>query len=553
MILRRLAYGFSSVALSLSSLFVLVSPVAHAANVAWDGEGADNNFSTAANWAGDVVPVDGDVLSFIATGMSADEILNNDLTNFNLGGITITGSSSWSYIISGNPFTLSGGINSSVNLSIATDITLGADVGIGGYSVAFGDALVSKTLNLNSHILTISTYMTLNSQTIGTGYLNVSPNSELHLQKANTFTGNIALDGSMGSKVYVYDASGLGDMNNIVTVNGDYAGVIFCGLNGATVNNNFTLNNATTAALSSVGSCGMGAALTESNPVANVTLAGTVTLQANSLVGSDGVLTITGPLLGAYTLTLESGRLGSLAINSSNNQSQTPNSTTQSSVKVTEVTDKQSSTSASVSTNEILVIKDTGERGAITLSGGTLKGTGTVGAVSMSLGKVAPGLSPGILNTGNLSFSGGTLEIEIGGATAGNGDGFHDQTNVTGTVDLGSNVTTLTTTLWNSFAPTVGQSYTIINNDSNDAVTGTFVGMADDSSFTQNGVTYTINYNGGDGNDVVLTVTAVPATVTAPNTGFAQLSNNPLLTLVSTLGIVVAIGIIARKQLKSTK
>ena len=61
-----------------------------------------------------------------------------------------------------------------------------------------------------------------------------------------------------------------------------------------------------------------------------------------------------------------------------------------------------------------------------------------------------------------------------------------------------------------NFIPLPGDSFTIIDNDGDlDAVTGTFAGYADDSSFVVvafNGahVPMTIDYNGGDGNDVVL-------------------------------------------------
>ncbi|HRE14695.1 MAG TPA: hypothetical protein PLD37_10920, partial [Usitatibacteraceae bacterium] len=53
-------------------------------------------------------------------------------------------------------------------------------------------------------------------------------------------------------------------------------------------------------------------------------------------------------------------------------------------------------------------------------AGGTLGGTGTVaGPVTVNAGgSIAPGLSPGITNTGNLSIA-GTLVIEIEGTTIG--------------------------------------------------------------------------------------------------------------------------------------
>ena len=144
-------------------------------------------------------------------------------------------------------------------------------------------------------------------------------------------------------------------------------------------------------------------------------------------------------------------------------------------------------------------------------SGTTLGGTGTVsGAVSVSNGgKIAPGTSPGILNSGSVTFvSGSTFEVEVGGTTVGNAATNHDQLNVTGTVDLGG--ATLTTAQFNGFVPVAGNTFTIIANDSNDAITGTFNGLAEgaivSANFLGSGLSATISYIGGTGNDVVLTV-----------------------------------------------
>jgi autotransporter-associated beta strand protein len=55
-------------------------------------------------------------------------------------------------------------------------------------------------------------------------------------------------------------------------------------------------------------------------------------------------------------------------------------------------------------------------------AGATLGGTGTVGTVAVNGGTLSPGASPGILNTGNLSFvGGGSLKVEIGSTGAGHG------------------------------------------------------------------------------------------------------------------------------------
>jgi hypothetical protein len=138
-----------------------------------------------------------------------------------------------------------------------------------------------------------------------------------------------------------------------------------------------------------------------------------------------------------------------------------------------------------------------------TVIGGTLLGgTGTIsGSVTVDSGaNLSPGTSPGILNTGSVTLnSGSNLLIDINGPTVGT---QYDQLNVAGTVTLNSGnlVLTIGGTL------TVGEQFTIINNDLSDFVAGIF---AQGSSISSGGHTFSIDYAGGDGNDVVLTATAV--------------------------------------------
>jgi hypothetical protein len=182
-------------------------------------------------------------------------------------------------------------------------------------------------------------------------------------------------------------------------------------------------------------------------------------------------------------------------------------------------------------TGEIVVDQNLGLN--VTLTGGTLKGVGTVGDVNMSAGKVAPGASPGVLNTGDLTFTGGTHEVELGGKAAGE----FDQLNVTGTVNLGS-ATTLAISLWGSFQPAVNDAFVIINNDGADAVSGTFSGLADGAKVTLGGYTYQINYDAGDGNDVVLLLTGTPS---APDTGVGSLINSPFASVIAAILVAAAI------------
>jgi hypothetical protein len=130
------------------------------------------------------------------------------------------------------------------------------------------------------------------------------------------------------------------------------------------------------------------------------------------------------------------------------------------------------------------------------------------------------------LSTGDVTFNGGTLVLEIGGTTAGTG---YDQLNVTGAVSLIAN-SPLTISL-GSFNPADGVDvFTIINNDLGDAanITGglfTYSGtpLAEGALFTVGAQDFAISYVGGDGNDVVLSAVPEPASAAMLLCGFAVL------------------------------
>jgi autotransporter-associated beta strand protein len=150
--------------------------------------------------------------------------------------------------------------------------------------------------------------------------------------------------------------------------------------------------------------------------------------------------------------------------------------------------------------------------GVTVSSGATVGGSGTFPAISLSSGAVlAPGNSPGILRSGNLTLaSDSTLSIELDGSTAGTG---YDQLDVTGTVD----VTGATLSVSLGFTPTLGDSFVIINNDSTDAVTGNFLGLSEGANLTVSSQIFRLSYVGGDGNDVTLTALEAPSVVVSSN------------------------------------
>ncbi|HEY5910235.1 MAG TPA: autotransporter-associated beta strand repeat-containing protein [Verrucomicrobiae bacterium] len=134
---------------------------------------------------------------------------------------------------------------------------------------------------------------------------------------------------------------------------------------------------------------------------------------------------------------------------------------------------------------------------------GTLSGYGTVGAL-VANGNVSPGWVLGTLRCDNLNFSStGNFFVELRPGIA------YDQLNVAGTIDLGSTV--LHVMCLSGQEMRIGDQFFIINNDGAEAITGTFLDLPNGASFSASGFRFRINYNGGTGNDVVLTVVGLPA------------------------------------------
>jgi len=155
--------------------------------------------------------------------------------------------------------------------------------------------------------------------------------------------------------------------------------------------------------------------------------------------------------------------------------------------------------------------------GATVVNAGILSGTGTfAGALTLNAaGILAPGEGPGSLGSGNVSFNGGTFDLQLTNIAS------FDQLDVTGTVQL--NAPVVLTLAVGAISPP-GATFEIIRNDGGDAII-----LADNSArFVYNGATldegsiftvnnaivsqtYQITYAGGSGNDVVLRVVPEPS------------------------------------------
>ncbi len=157
--------------------------------------------------------------------------------------------------------------------------------------------------------------------------------------------------------------------------------------------------------------------------------------------------------------------------------------------------------------------------GNFAVAGGTLDGAGTFGANNFSGGTI----SPGIGGAGLMGFSSGlnlnsavTLVIDGTGPVPGVS---YDALSVTGAVLLAN--CNLQITAMPAFPP--GTTYTLINNDAADAVSGTFAGLPENSVITVGAQTFRIHYAAGTGNDVTLVRDGI---VTGPQLAMQIYANN---------------------------
>jgi fibronectin-binding autotransporter adhesin len=544
--MRRIKLFVTALVLSLSSVLAIDIPRALAATITWDGSAGNGDPNTAENWVGDQVPGPEDIVVFPA---NVENRTINIASATTWAGIQFTGeaTSSSSYIIGGggggtltigsagitNSMTGSGSRYQFINANVALDAsqtwTTGAGLGVSG------------NVDLSSYTLTINAEddgSSIGGVISGAGGIIKNGTGEFALTSAegNTFKGAVAVN---GGTLVARGSTALGTAEAGTTVASGASLYFFPGTSGdITIAEPLTLS-------------GTGVSATEPTIQVNqgygggggggddwlTIFSGPITLNSDIKVGAyERKAKITGPITGKYSIGFASNSTSSFEIASSSNESATPNGMLAPEAKETKYEEDSPNTPIMVVMNETAIV--TGHYGYVTVGvGGILKGTGTVGGTFV-YGTIAPGLSPGCLNTGNLTIE-GTYEFEIGGTTACDG---YDQIKVTGTVKLSGK---LSVSRYNNFVPKAGQKYVIIDNDGSDAVDGTFTDLPEGATFEADGVTFSISYVGGDGNDVELTVVAV-----SPDTGFALLTNNPFVAMALMLGAAGGVALIARRQFR---
>lgn len=443
-----------------AAICALSATPALAASKIWSGGGGDANWMTGANWQGGVAPLAGDDLFFPDGAL---QLTNNN--NFPIGtafaSITFSGTAP-GYHLNGNAVNVTSAITSN-NTTGLHIINLGL--------VITGSLTITQSTGLGSSALALEGIIS------GTGNLVVQGSGEIDVQGANTYTGTTTVsigrysvgvsptalgtaDGTSATGTFITSGGHLQIASGPFTIANEWLQVAGC---GPDANDAFTVN------------------------VSNVSWTGPVVLAGGQdCIGAEGAaasLTMSGLVSGTGTFV----KTGSGTVTITNNNS---------------------FPAGSVPTGT-LIVNGTQGLTPFTVGGGTLGGAGTVGDVMVAPGQLSPGSSPAVLNTGSISLIPGTFVAELNGLTPGQ----YDQANVSGTVTLSG--ATLQATL--GFAPAPGSTFTIINNDGADPVTGTFTGLPEGAALVISGTPFTITYAGGTGNDVVLAVAgavpAVPVTV----------------------------------------
>ncbi len=549
--IKRLVRLGAATLLSLSSLLTLSIPMASAAvqTCTWVG-GTDTNLATAANWTncGGGAPLAGDIISFgTGSGTTQTNLVNN--LGVSLGGVISnpipTGTAGFHI----DTIALTAGAALSVaSTASCTDSPVG--INYGAISAA-GDL----TINTDAHYIA--------------GITSLTVAGNLTIQSSNGFGGLTSATGSTvaGNVIVTSPLS-----YRTTTCSAVQHGGVGYQASGASVSG-FTIHGLTVQKGASVFLADatypivLGGGTGTTNPylsffgnldsnynyvATTYTVSGAITLTSNATIYASDLVTlnVTGAISGAgFALAADPTSTGNITFNPSSN---TSNTTTGSQANpATTVTvasgDNQPSVGVSTIPNETLILD--GIRGSISLlSGSTLMGDGVADYLYAPIGSiVAPGHSPGCLTLGGLALF-GTYQVQIGGTVACTG---YDQLKVASTATtLQITNATLDVSLYNGFVPQVGQSYTIISNASTTPVTGTFNGIAEGGTYTNQGVTYSVTYVGGAGHDVVLTVTAIDASKlpAKPNTGLKLITAHPLVALATTAAAALALAYAARRM-----
>ncbi len=466
------------------------------------------------------------------------------LTKTGTGTFTLSGANTYTGATAVSDGTLKLGASNVLNDSTAVTVAAGKTLDLDGNSDTIASLAGAGNVTLGAGTLTTgdANDTTLSGVMSGSGGLTKVGVGTFTLAGANTYTGatsvsdgtlklgasNVLSDGTAvtvtagktldldGNSDTIGSLAGAGNVTlgaGTLTAGADNTSTVFSGVVsgsgglGKSGSGTFTISGANTyagATTVNAGTLRLGASAVITDGSA-VTVVGGATLDVN------GATETVGSLAGAGAVTLGSGSLAVGGNNASTTysgvMSEAGTLTKAGSGTFTMSGDSLATGTANVNAGTLSVTGTLDNTVVAVKTDATLQGTGSIaGMVTSTGGTVAPGVSPGKLDTGSVSFdSNTTFEVELDGPTV---ETQYDQLNVSGTVSLGN----ATLSVLPGYNPAANTEFVIINNDGGDAVTGTFDGRSEGSDFTIGPDYFIITYQGGTGNDVVLKAN-VPLTV----------------------------------------
>ncbi|MBA4180050.1 MAG: hypothetical protein C0506_05620 [Anaerolinea sp.] len=505
----------------------------------WTGNGADNNWMTAANWDSGV-PANNDTLVFPPVANRKSNTNNFPPSTF-FFDIRFTGSG---YTLGGNVLRIDGlvindattGINT-INLALVgvggvdvtagtlrmngghnysgpTNVRTGAEL-IAGSDGSFGSPAGGTTVAAGGTISLLSGVQIASEVlTIGGG-----PASVVRAPDQAFWNGNIVLSGVLTEFNLIGSFFVGGIISGPNTASLMKSGPGYLVLNAAN-----TYLGGTIVAEGVVRARSLGALATSVVPGATLELDDDTHLLSEPVflkgagVDGQGALRSSGSPTSAYNVTLDGPTaIGALYSNTTltlpAGLKQVDGTATLSKVGpgtlflngagsfVGEITVVEGALSVNVGGSGIpnnVVVRDEGR----------VRGSGEVAGLELRGGEGRPGVgtSPASFTVNGILTldSASRLTFDIDGLTAGT---QYSRFDVSGSVTLGG--ATLAVDL--GFTPKVGDTFAIIQKVNAGAIVGTFAGLPEGATFTVDGVVFTISYKfpSGTGNDVAITVTGL--------------------------------------------
>lgn len=389
----------------------------------WDGGGgANNNWSTAANWVGDTVPQPGDTLLFNDTAPPERRTMTADIPNMVVDAMTFSGTAD--YMLSGT----SGLIvlreirdtHNGADTLINVPLSLGASATFVVTGAGTRHLVLNGAINLRNHTLTarsetVGRRVEMSGSISGNGSVIINGSGEVRLSgtTGNIFYGGLTVQSGTaklmksGAAIAAYGdvaitggvlstAGGSNQIGGSVTVQGP-------GLFEPGVNDDILMLRLIGGAVNT-GSSTLtlfGNLIAEASPV-TATISGIIELRSGNQkwLVADGPavvdLSIPATIIGAVT-TLEIQGGGMVSLTGPRDYSGP--------TKVTQAT--------------LLTANTHTSGGNYTVAAGqTLQGTGSILSTIQLAGTLSPGTSLGSLTTGNLELQdGSTLALEINTST----------------------------------------------------------------------------------------------------------------------------------------